>query len=215
MILSKFITSKAVLFDDHRLFLDSFSLWLERLYLFQSVHAFNSEKDLLHFFLKERHESVYFFSDFFLKDKNSLNIIADIKKMCPNVHVIIISSLINPVMIRKVLAQKPEAFVGKNVSLNELVACLEKIGDKDSGIYISADVQEIIGTEQDSMPAPFTSREFDILHHIAEGKSSRDIAELLSLSTHTVIAHRRNMMAKINCKSVTQLLAYCRTAGII
>lgn len=51
----------------------------------------------------------------------------------------------------------------------------------------------------------FTKREKQILKAIVEGKKSVKIADELCISLHTVNAHRRNIMAKTNCKTATEL----------
>ncbi|MER7769119.1 helix-turn-helix transcriptional regulator [Kitasatospora sp. NPDC096140] len=53
----------------------------------------------------------------------------------------------------------------------------------------------------------FTTREREILVHLAQGRTSRVIAHLLHLSHHTVETHIRNMRAKSGASSRTQLLA--------
>ncbi|MEU8512764.1 helix-turn-helix transcriptional regulator [Kitasatospora sp. NPDC048722] len=53
----------------------------------------------------------------------------------------------------------------------------------------------------------FTTREREILDHLAHGHTSRAIARLLHLSHHTVETHIRNMRAKSGASSRTQLLA--------
>jgi DNA-binding CsgD family transcriptional regulator len=52
----------------------------------------------------------------------------------------------------------------------------------------------------------FTMREKEILRLIVEGKTSREIAEILFLSTHTVSTHRKNILAKSGCRNITELL---------
>ena len=54
----------------------------------------------------------------------------------------------------------------------------------------------------------FTKREKEILPYLASGLSSKEIANKLYLSEHTVINHRRNMMMKTASNNVTQLISY-------
>ncbi|MEU8924546.1 helix-turn-helix transcriptional regulator [Kitasatospora sp. NPDC048545] len=53
----------------------------------------------------------------------------------------------------------------------------------------------------------FTTREREILDHLAQGRTSRATARLLHLSHHTVETHIRNMRGKSGASSRTQLLA--------
>jgi DNA-binding NarL/FixJ family response regulator len=60
-----------------------------------------------------------------------------------------------------------------------------------------------------------TPREREILQLVAEGKSSKDIANLLTLSVYTVETHRANILQKLNLKSAAELILYAVRKGII
>jgi DNA-binding NarL/FixJ family response regulator len=60
-----------------------------------------------------------------------------------------------------------------------------------------------------------TSREREILHLLAEGKSNKDIALLLNLSLFTVETHRRNLQDKLNVHSLAELILYAVRKGVI
>ncbi|QOY88041.1 response regulator [Paludibaculum fermentans] len=58
-------------------------------------------------------------------------------------------------------------------------------------------------------------REREILQLVAEGKSSKDVANLLNLSVYTVETHRANLMKKLNLKSMPELILYAVRKGVI
>ena len=58
-------------------------------------------------------------------------------------------------------------------------------------------------------------REREVLQLVAEGKSSKEIANLLNLSVYTVETHRANLMQKLNLKSMPELILYAIRKGII
>jgi len=60
-----------------------------------------------------------------------------------------------------------------------------------------------------------TPREREILQLIAEGKSNKDVANLLDLSVYTVESHRSNLMEKLNIKGLPELILYAVRRGII
>jgi DNA-binding NarL/FixJ family response regulator len=60
-----------------------------------------------------------------------------------------------------------------------------------------------------------TPREREILQLIAEGKSNKDVANLLNLSVYTVETHRSNLMEKLNLRGVPELILYAVRKGII
>ena len=60
-----------------------------------------------------------------------------------------------------------------------------------------------------------TSREREVLQMVAEGNSSKDIANVLNLSLYTVETHRSNIMEKLNLHSVPELILYAVRKGVI
>ena len=60
-----------------------------------------------------------------------------------------------------------------------------------------------------------TPREREILQLVAEGKSNKEVANLLNLSVYTVETHRSNVMQKLNLKGIPELTLYAVRKGII
>ena len=60
-----------------------------------------------------------------------------------------------------------------------------------------------------------TPREREILQLIAEGKSNKDVANLLDLSVYTVESHRANLMEKLNLRGLPELILYAVRRRII
>jgi len=60
-----------------------------------------------------------------------------------------------------------------------------------------------------------TSREREILQLVAEGKSNKEIANMLNLSLYTVETHRSNILEKLNLHSVPELILYAVRKGVI
>ncbi len=60
-----------------------------------------------------------------------------------------------------------------------------------------------------------TTREREVLQLVAEGKSNKDVANLLNLSLYTVETHRTHILQKLNLHSVPELILYAVRKGII
>jgi len=63
--------------------------------------------------------------------------------------------------------------------------------------------------------AELTPREQEVLTHIAEGDTNREIAEALVISVKTVDRHRENIMQKLNLHSRVELVKYAISKGLI
>lgn len=60
-----------------------------------------------------------------------------------------------------------------------------------------------------------TAREREILQMLAEGKSNKDVANILKLSLYTVETHRGNMLQKLNLHGTAELILYAVRKGVI
>ena len=68
---------------------------------------------------------------------------------------------------------------------------------------------------EDSYELLTTRERRETLHLLAEGKSNKDIANLLKLSLCTVETHRRNLQEKLNLHSLAELILYAVRKGVI
>lgn len=65
------------------------------------------------------------------------------------------------------------------------------------------------------IPTPLTPREIEIVRLIAQGLIAKEIADVLSLSTHTVYTHRKNIMKKLKLNTSSELVLYAINSGIV
>lgn len=205
----------AAIFEDHKLFADSLAYSLEHLSFFQSIHFFNREIELLDFVEASfRKNKVYVFVDFFIENGNSLELIMDIRKSYPSVRVIVVSSLTSSGMIRKISAQKISGYISKIDSFEELRRC---IGITDTGhTYLSASVRKIMLSENTIAGVnDISARELEILKLLSMGKGTSDIAEELNISINTVMTHRKRILYKLNCSSISEAISYSIRNGIV
>jgi two-component system, NarL family, response regulator NreC len=77
--------------------------------------------------------------------------------------------------------------------------------------YLAGKKAEPLQTPWDSL----TQREREVLKLIGEGNKSKEIAEYLCISLHTVEKHRSNLMDKLNLHSVSALTAYAIEKGLV
>jgi len=61
----------------------------------------------------------------------------------------------------------------------------------------------------------FTIREVEIIKHLSEGKTFKEIAEILFVSPNTINYHKKNILKKSGCKNTTHVIVKCIREGII
>jgi DNA-binding NarL/FixJ family response regulator len=80
---------------------------------------------------------------------------------------------------------------------------------------LSQAVFEAIQTNKDVMKDPLTPRERQVLQLVAEGKTTKECAQLLNISTKTAETHRARIMEKLNIHETAGLVRYAIRRGLI
>ncbi|MGL6268516.1 MAG: response regulator transcription factor [Chitinophagaceae bacterium] len=96
---------------------------------------------------------------------------------------------------------------------NTSIQLIEKISGNENSYEVETMFKKTYFlNEEDTL---LTRRETELLKYLADGLSSKQIADKLFLSEHTVIAHRKNMMAKTNAGNVTEMITWALRNEII
>ncbi len=161
--------------------------------------------------------------DIGMPNLNGLEATRQILKAKPKIRVLILTLHDSEQVIREVLAAGARGFLLKTDATRELVAAVDAL--RQNKMYftpkVSAMVLEGYKRRDDgiaSPPAPrsqLTAREREIVQLLAEGKSSREVAEALGLSVKTAETHRANIMRKLDLHSVSDLVLYAVRNNIV
>ncbi|MGV3763420.1 LuxR C-terminal-related transcriptional regulator [Parapedobacter sp.] len=204
----------AIVYDDHRLFAETFAAVLEKLQLFKSVHLFaDDEHAYRQFMVKHFDTPVYLFLDYYLPQNNALTLINETRRINKKTHIVVVSSITTPSLIAHILTYNPHGFISKSCGVDIVVECLSTISQGER--YMCPVTREIAHSDPRVDEVPFTARELEMLRYFAQGLSVIDTANKTHLSKHTVVAHRRKMMTKAGVNSITELLAYARNKELI
>jgi two-component system response regulator NreC len=112
-----------------------------------------------------------------------------------------------------VLKESPEAdFVHAIRSVSEGKAFFSPAVSR---MLVEDYVRQLQDKDIDDSYELLTAREREILQLIAEGKSNKDMANMLNLSLYTVETHRGNILQKLNLHSIPELILYAVRKGVI
>lgn len=135
----------------------------------------------------------------------------------PRTRVLALSMHKDSVYVREILRAGARGYLLKDSGDADLVAAVRAIA-KGEG-YISPSVSDaVLSDYRKHVTDPLdllTTREREVLQHIAEGKTNKEIATLLNLSVYTVEAHRGRIMEKLNLHSTGELVRFALRNGLI
>lgn len=204
----------AIVFDDQELFADAFAMLLQKLGLFHTVYSFTDEASLMQLFSRKQQGELYLFCDYLVPGCNVHYLISDIRRLHRGLKLIIVSTVTGKPLVEQAMALSPNGFISKALGAAELVDCINEIGN--DRVYLAPNIRQVLEeTAADQPLVSFTVKEIEVLKLITKGHGIKQIAEQMNISHHTVVSHRRNMMAKTKCNSVTALISYVVTHGII
>lgn len=152
---------------------------------------------------------------------NGLEATRQIKRDHPHIHVLILTMHDNEEYVRQVLAAGASGYVLKRAAASELVAAIRAVhrGEAALSPAVTRVVLDEYLRKDGSGPPPatgeLTPREREVLQLIAEGYTSKEIAEMLSLSVKTVQAHRTSLMQKLDLHDRGDLIKYAIQKRII
>ena len=141
-----------------------------------------------------------------------------IVKKNPKVKVLVLTQYDNKEYILSAIKAGAAGFVPKRALGSELVSAIRAVYQGNSFLYPSAAAaliedyrQQAEGDSYDSL----TPREREILKLIADGHTSRQIADMLFISLKTVLGHRAKIMEKLDLHNRTELIKYAMRKGLV
>jgi DNA-binding NarL/FixJ family response regulator len=159
--------------------------------------------------------------DIGLPGMNGIEATTELLRYCPTVKVVILSMYDDENSVVSAIRSGARAFVLKKASSGELLDALRTVAR--GGSYLSSQVSDRllsriqrgdIDAHNRSPLESLSPRELQVLRMVAEGKTSKDIAELLDLGLQTVRSYRKTMMKKLGVNNVAGLTQFALAAGI-
>ncbi len=150
--------------------------------------------------------------DISLPGMSGLEALEVIKSKWPSVRVLMLSMLPQEQYAVRALKMGASGYLTKDIAAEDLLAALTKV--YSGGTYITDSLAEKLANQlnQDSHLLKHESlsrREFEILIHLANGKSIKEIGNTLFISNKTVSTHRKRIMEKMDMARNTELAKYC------
>ncbi len=141
-----------------------------------------------------------------------------IKKKKPEVKILILSQHDNREYVLSAIKAGVAGYIPKRALSSELVSAIRALCSGDSFLYPSAAtalIEDYLNQVEEEPYDRLTAREREILKLIADGHTSREIADMLFLSLKTVLGHRATIMEKLDIHNRTKLIKYAMRKGLV
>jgi DNA-binding NarL/FixJ family response regulator len=128
----------------------------------------------------------------------------------PGIRVLIFTMHDTATLVREVLEAGARGFLLKSDARRFLIAAVESLADHKPFFTgkVSEALLETYLEKGAAVDAVLTSREKSVVQLIAEGRTNKKIADVLSISLKTVETHRASAMRKLNLDTTASLIRY-------
>ncbi len=156
--------------------------------------------------------------DINLAEDSGMDAVPDIRKFSPHTKIIAVSMHDQPAFAKKMLTLGAKAYVTKNSSHEEIFNAVDEVLKGRS--YICTEIKNILADQALSNEPEHRSvkdlsfREIEIIKHLKNGLSSKEIAAALHISLKTVEVHRSNILKKLNLKNVASLINFINSTDL-
>jgi DNA-binding NarL/FixJ family response regulator len=153
--------------------------------------------------------------DWSMPELNGLEAAKQIRAALPETEILIFTMHESEELIREALSAGVRAVVVKSDVEGHLITAVESI--LKHNVYFSPTVSETLrnalirgpeNTGSSTGTVALTERELEVTRLLAEGKSNKEVATALSITTRTVETHRANIMRKLEINSIVELVHY-------
>jgi DNA-binding NarL/FixJ family response regulator len=207
--------------DDHQLMTQALSLVLEQEEDLRLVGSATTCAEALE--VVPRVQPDVLLLDVSLPDGNGLACVPELQTRAPGMQILVLTSMADARTLLQAVELGVSGFVGKQRPVADVLKAIRQASAGEvvmpTDLLVGLLTQRLASRPRPTAPAhnseALTPRELEVLACAAEGLSTDQIAEQLSLSTLTVRTHLRNAMGKLHAHSRLEAVAIALRQGLI
>jgi len=212
------VNIRVLLADDHKIVRDGLRTLVEKQTDMEVVGEAENGREAINLTSKMIPDVVIM--DITMPNLNGMEATRQITREIPGVKVIALSMHSDRRFVSGMLKAGASGYLLKDCAFEELIRAIHSVVSDQT--YLSPEITGVVvedylsesSTTEPSTSSVLTPREREVLQLLAEGKSTKQIAESLGLSIKTIETHRRQIMNKLNIHSIAELTKYALREGL-
>jgi DNA-binding NarL/FixJ family response regulator len=209
---------KILLADDHKMIRTSLGRLLEEEMNFEIIGEADNGRETVK--LAKDLTPDIIIMDIGMPELNGIEATKQIVQISKKIKVIALSMHSDKMFVTGMFKAGASGYLLKDSAFDELIDAIKTV--VDNKIYLSKEITGIVVSEliealsKDSIgePSSLSDREKEVLQLLVEGKSTKEIANVLNLSIKTIESHRKNIMTKLEIYTIPELTKYAVRMGI-
>lgn len=149
------------------------------------------------------------FVDHILKASDGLEIVYHASKD-PGISVFVLTQSENPHILNMYWESAVKALISKSSDLGDLHQALSSFAEGKR--FISENIRSILTTAPATLLTP---REIEVVRHISDGRSNKEVADALGCTDHTIKSHKANIMSKLGFTTTVEVGVWASKNGLI
>lgn len=215
-----YMKSKILIVDDYNIFRKGLKLLIEKYENFEVIGEAAGSEELFEFLKNNEPELIVM--DIMLQQEDVISISKKLHHQYQHIPFIIITVNAIEYTVMQCVINGASGFLWKESTEENLVEAINSVlaGERYFIFPASKMVDEVLSQtkENHSYGVEFfglSEREIEVLKHIAEGESHKEIAEKLKISPRTVESHKNNILSKLKLHSSVELIKFAIQQNII
>lgn len=153
-------------------------------------------------------------TDILLRFRDAGDAVRQIKEQCPAANIVILTDRRDALSARQSLEAGGSAYILKEDTPDELITAIRGAAHGQSGIVspLLADPSDLVENRKVGILTP---RQQQVLRLLAEGRTQKEIASIIDVSTRTVEFHKYELMHRLAVRSSSELMAVAARHGLI
>lgn len=202
-------TINIIAVDDHEIVLDGIEYALSSEENINLIARAQSKKELIDKLI-HLHEYIHIIIlDLNLNDNSGdyISLINQLQNKYPKIKILVLTTYTGSTLISNLKQAGVKGYLSKNHSKADLIQAIQRISENNDFFPVSEDNKPDIKLEDRfELKTKLSEREKEVLNLIGIGKTDKEIAEKLSLSSKTIKTHRQNIRKKFNVNSTVELV---------
>lgn len=142
--------------------------------------------------------------DIALPDGDGVDFCAEIKKEYPGLKIIVLTTYKEFSIAKRALHNGADGYILKNADGGEMLTGIEMVSRGEQ--FLCEEIDLILKEKRNEDVIWLAKREKEVLKYIADGYTTKEIAEMIFRNVETVRTHRRNLLIKLDAKNTAEMV---------
>jgi DNA-binding NarL/FixJ family response regulator len=203
--------TKVAIVDDEILMIKGMKVLLEQEGDIIVTNEATNGRELLDLIISRSLDADIILLDLSMPEMDGVDALKEINRFDEEYKIIVLTSHYNDSLILKMLDEGVSGFLAKNENPEDVINTIRKVAQK--GFHINDHVLQLIRqrrflAKKKNNKESLSKREIEIIEHVCNELSTKEIAEKLFISPRTVEGHRNRILEKTGCKNIAGVVVY-------